>query len=128
MALNEDLRRENKVKACMIEYRGKNVCIDPSLPLLSLIGKKYTMLILGVIGNKGNRKNFNEIMRDIPFSSTTIISKRLHELQELRLIERNTDGNGVYYSLTDFGRRLRESLLQFFTVVESSFSEEGNGN
>ena len=90
IAKNNDLRRlENKSKACMIEGRDFTVCVDPSLPLLNLIGKKYTMMVLGVIGNRGNRKNFNEILNDIPYSSSTIISKRLKELQDFRLIQRD---------------------------------------
>ncbi|MCL4340743.1 MAG: helix-turn-helix transcriptional regulator [Candidatus Thermoplasmatota archaeon] len=126
MPLNEDARLHNKIRACMIEDSGRTVCIDPSLPLLSLIGKKYTMMILGVIGNKGNRKNFNEIIRDIPFSSTTIISKRLRELQDFHIIDRNEDMEGIYYSLTNFGWKLRESLLPFLKVVEGSLRESEN--
>lgn len=104
----------------MIEDNGSTVCIDPSLPLLDLIGKKYTMMILGVIGNKENRKNFNEILRDIPYSSSTIISRRLKELQVLRLISRSEDMDGVNYSLTEFGRNVRESLLPLLHMVEKT--------
>ena len=107
----------------MIEDHEHTVCVDPSLPLLSLIGKKYTMMILGVIGNKGNRKNFNEILRDIPYSSSTIISRRLKELQVLRLIQRSEDPEGVNYSLTEFGHNVRESLLPLLHLVEK-VSEE----
>lgn len=104
----------------MIEDCESTVCVDPSLPLLSLIGKKYTMMILGVIGNKGNRKNFNEILRDIPYSSSTIISKRLKDLQVLRLIQRSNSTEGVNYSLTEFGRNVRESLLPLLHMVEKT--------
>lgn len=48
----EERRRMNRLKACMMEYDDRVVCIDPSIPLLSLIGKKYTMLILGVLGTE----------------------------------------------------------------------------
>jgi DNA-binding HxlR family transcriptional regulator len=123
MGFKEDRRLQNKNKACMIEYMGKTVCIDPSLPFLDLIGKKYTMMILGVIGNRGNRKNFNEIIRDIPFSSTTIISRRLKELQSFGLIQRNKGSHGVYYSLTDFGKNVRKSLLPLLKMVESTLQE-----
>ncbi len=103
----------------MIEDRESTVCIDPSLPLLSLIGKKYTMMVLGVIGNKENRKNFNEILRDIPYSSSTIIARRLKELQDLRLIQRGEGVHGVTYSLTRFGQNVRESLLPLLHLVEN---------
>ncbi|MCL6002806.1 MAG: helix-turn-helix domain-containing protein [Thermoplasmatales archaeon] len=120
MGSNEDMRFKNKNKACMIEYMGTTVCIDPSLPFLDLVGKKYTMMILGVIGNKGSRKNFNEIVRDIPFSSTTIISRRLKELLNFGLIRRDEGKLGVSYSLTDFGKNVRESLMPFFRIVENA--------
>ena len=102
----------------MIEDHESTVCIDPSLPLLSLIGRKYTMMIIGVIGNKGNRKNFNEILRDIPYSSSTIISRRLKELQGFRLINRNNGKDGVTYSLTGFGLNVREGLMPLLRLGE----------
>ncbi len=117
----EDQKRFlNKNKACMIDDHNSIVCIDPSLPLLNLIGKKYTMMILGVIGNRGNRKNFNEILRDIPFSSSTIISKRLKELQDFSLIERSDGLGGITYSLTRFGKDVRESLLPLLRLTEKT--------
>ncbi len=102
----------------MIEYGDSTVCIDPSLPLLNLIGKKYTMMVLGVIGNRENRKNFNEILRDIPYSSSTIISRRLKELYDAGLIERNSGVDGITYSLTEFGENVRESLLPLLHLAE----------
>lgn len=102
----------------MIEDHESTVCIDPSLPLLSLIGRKYTMMIVGVIGNKGNRKNFNEILRDIPYSSSTIISRRLKELQDFRLIQRSEGTDGVNYALTSFGKNVRETLLPLLRLGE----------
>ncbi len=115
---DEHKRFQNKSKACMIEDHESTVCIDPSLPLLSLIGRKYTMMIVGVIGNKGNRKNFNEILRDIPYSSSTIISRRLKELQDFRLIQRSEGTDGVNYALTSFGKNVRETLLPLLRLGE----------
>jgi DNA-binding HxlR family transcriptional regulator len=114
----ERRREENKNKACMIQDGDSTICIDSSLPILNLIGKKYTMLVLGVIGNTGKRKNFNEILIDIPFSSSTIISKRLKELQELDLIVKHKGPEGVVYSLTELGWKVREMLIPFLRFVE----------
>ncbi|MGC8608570.1 MAG: winged helix-turn-helix transcriptional regulator [Thermoplasmata archaeon] len=107
----------------MIDDGDRTVCVDPSLPLLSLVGKKYTMLILGVIGNKERRKNFNEILLDIPHSSTTIVSKRLKELVDFGLIRRNESDNGVTYSLTEFGQNVRTSLLPLLRLMEYSVKD-----
>jgi DNA-binding HxlR family transcriptional regulator len=116
----ERTRIENKLRACMIYDGGTPVCVDPSLPILSLIGKKYTMLVLGVIGNMGNRKSFNEILKDIPYSSSTIIARRLKDLQDHNLIIRREGSDGVSYSLTDFGERVRKSLLPLLHTVEKT--------
>ena len=119
----ERVRIENKNKACMIEDHESTVCVDPSIPLLNLIGKKYTVFVLGVIGNRGNTKNFNEILLDIPFSSSTIISRRLKELQYFRMIERREDVDGVTYSLTKFGQDVRERLMPLFHLIEETSSD-----
>ena len=104
----------------MIDDGDRIVCIDPSLPLLSLIGRKYTMMILGVVGNTGNRKNFNEILRDIPYSSSTILSKRIKELIDFNLIRRNAGPDGVTYSLTEYGQSVRTRLLPLLRLAEES--------
>ena len=48
----EDKRISNRKRACMLEYGNSLVCVDPSLAILELIGKKYTIMIIGVIGNR----------------------------------------------------------------------------
>ncbi len=103
----------------MIEDNGSTVCVDPSLPLLNLIGKKYTMMVLGVIGNNGIRKNFNEILNDIPNSSSTIISQRLKDLQDYNLIQRSEGVDGITYSLTKFGQDVRERLMPLLHLVDN---------
>ncbi len=103
----------------MLEYGGALVCVDPALPTLGTIGKKYTMMIIGVIGNKGNKKNFNEIVNDIPFSSRTIISKRLKEMQRQGIIEKLNYNARISYSLTPLGVKLRNSLVPLLRILES---------
>ncbi len=114
-----DIRMNNRNRACMIEYKGTMVCVDPSLGILELIGKKYTMMIIGVIGNSGYKKNFNEILKDIPFSSSTIISKRLRELQVGGLIEKINESGRISYKLTDFGRKIREALRPLLMLMDT---------
>ena len=102
----------------MIRVADGDLCVDPSLPFLSLIGKKYTILILGVIGNQDGGVNFNEILRDIPFSSSTIVSKRLKELSDHGIISRFQDSDRVTYSLTSSGKLLRASLIPLIKVLD----------
>lgn len=116
---NEDRRISNRKRACMLEYGDSLVCVDPSLGILELIGKKYTIMIIGVIGNSGNRKNFNEILNDIPFSSSTIISRRLKELQEIGLVEKISESGRISYKLTDLGSKLREALHPLLILMDA---------
>ena len=95
------------------------MCVDPSLAILELIGKKYTIMIIGVIGNSGNRKNFNEILNDIPFSSSTIISRRLKDLQENGLVEKISESGRISYKLTDLGSKLREALHPLLILMDT---------
>jgi|YelNatPaOPRAMG01_1025707.scaffolds.fasta_scaffold01669_3 DNA-binding HxlR family transcriptional regulator len=119
MDKTEDKRTGNRKKACMFEYGQSLVCVDPSLGILDLIGKKYTIMIIGIIGNSGNRKNFNEILNDIPFSSSTIISRRLRELQDSKLIEKMSESGRITYKLTDLGLKVRESLYPLLLLMDT---------
>ncbi|MEM0158330.1 MAG: helix-turn-helix domain-containing protein [Thermoplasmataceae archaeon] len=107
----------------MIKDGERIICVEPSLPILRVLGKKYSVLILGVIGNEAGKRNFNEILRDVPGSSSTIVSKRLKELQDSGLVRRIDNGT-VTYELTDLGKRIRKVLLPFFSLIEG----EGSGH
>ncbi|WP_236719409.1 winged helix-turn-helix transcriptional regulator [Picrophilus oshimae] len=96
----------------MIDYQGEIICIDPGLPLMHVLGKKYTMLILGVIGNNDTRKNFNDIYKSIPGASRRIIANRLSELLRMNVIKR-VNGNVTYYELTDLGKKIRSGIVCF---------------
>lgn len=116
----EDSRMDNRKKACMFEYSNSLVCVDPSLPFLNLIGKKYTIMIIGILGNSVAKKNFNEILRDIPFSSATIISRRLKELIKSGMVEKFIDEKGlVCYRLTETGTAVREALYPLLLKLEA---------
>ncbi len=106
---NEQRRISNRTRACMIEYGNLTICIDPSISILKVLGKKYTILILALLGNNIKKKNFNEILKDIPFSSATAISSRLKELISLGLVSRD-ENQTITYSLTDYGKLIRKDL------------------
>ena len=74
--------------ACMIYDQNKSICVDTSLPVFNLLGKRYTMFILGVIGNNNTRKNFNDILNSIPGSNRTIIARRLKDLVNMGIVKR----------------------------------------
>ena len=112
-------RSRRRKTICMIRSGSDVICVDPALPIFSQIGKKYTMLILAIMEKEGLRKNFNEILKSIPDSSSTIISKRLKELEEMKLLDRNEREGSVTYSLTERGKRIMDSLIPFLKLSEN---------
>lgn len=116
---NDDSKRlRNKDIACMIDDVTEVLCIDPSLPIFNLLGKKYTIMVVGVIGNRGREGSFNEIINAIPHSSSTIISRRLKELEEFGLIHKERSTDSVRYSLTDFGKKIRGAMMPLFRLMD----------
>ncbi|MGC8546315.1 MAG: winged helix-turn-helix transcriptional regulator [Thermoplasmata archaeon] len=114
----ENIRKENKNKTCMISYGKETICIDPSLHIFHILGKKYAIIILTYLGGNKDGKSFNEILMGIPNSSTTIISSRLRELESNRLIKRDTSDGRITYRLTEIGEMIRESLIPLIKTVE----------
>lgn len=108
---------QNIAKACMIYEGERTICIDPSLPIFRLIGKRYTMLVLGVIGNNNTRKNFNDIAKSIPGSSRTIIAKRIKDLVEAGIVKR-CKNEIISYELTEFGYKIRKGIISFLEQIE----------
>ncbi len=98
----------------MISFNGKTVCISPSERYIRVLGKQYTLLTIGVLGNS-NGLGFNEIRRSVGMPSPNLLSARLRELIGLGLVKRN----GQAYALTEKGARLRELLLPLFEWIES---------
>ena len=108
---------QNIENACMLHENGETICIDPSLPIFSLIGKRYTMLILGIIGNNNTRKNFNDIIKSIPGSNRTIIAKRIKELVAAGIVKRCSN-KIVSYELTELGYKIRKGIICFLEELE----------
>ena len=101
----------------MLYKDGKTICIDPSLPVFQLIGKKYTMFILGVIGNNNSRKNFNDIAKSIPGFSRTIIVTRIKELIQAGMI-RKCYSKILTYELAELGYKKRKGIISFPEELE----------
>ncbi len=118
MVYREETRIKNKNEICMVKFNDEIICVDPAIPLMAILGKKYSMLILSVLEQNNIKRNFNEILKHIPYSSTTIISKRLKDLEYLNLIKKINSTDGIYYNLTDYGSKIIKSLYGFFKAVE----------
>jgi len=104
----------------MIDVDGARVCLYPSEMTIRLLGKEYTILIVGLLGNRG-KSGFNEIARSVGGPRPNLLSHRLRELEAAGLVERRVVRSrpvAVVYSLTDRGRELRSLLLPLFKWLE----------
>jgi DNA-binding HxlR family transcriptional regulator len=79
---------------------------EPSmLALLDLLGRRWALRILWEL--RMQRASFQALHRRCDFMSTSVLSQRLAELKEARLIDKGADGD---YALTEHGDRLLSRL------------------
>lgn len=96
-------------------------CGEQQLRFLRLVGKRWTIAILAALMYGPAR--FSEIARAVPGLSERVMSERLQELCEARLVDREVDSGppiGTRYRLTPMGERLRpavESMMEAAQVL-----------
>jgi DNA-binding HxlR family transcriptional regulator len=93
------------------------VCLCPLEGVIDVISKKWTLLIVNVIGNHG-RARFNKLMQELRGISPKTLADTLKQLQEEGLINRESFAEippRVEYSLTGDGKRLREAIMPILT-------------
>jgi len=97
----------------------EELCLCPLYGLIDVIAKKWSLLIIAVLGNEG-AKGFNELQRELKGISPKTLSKTLKELEEYGLIKReviNTKPPRVRYSLSESGWELRSLLIPLLKWV-----------
>jgi len=91
-------------------------CGERELRVFRLVGKRWTLAILAALMQEPAR--FSELARSVPGLSERVMSERLQELCEARLVERQVQPGrpqAARYRLTALGERLRpavESLME----------------
>ena len=75
------------------------------LALLDLLGRRWALRILWEL--RMQPASFQALHRRCDFMSTSVLSQRLAELKEARLIDKGADGG---YALTEQGDRLLSRL------------------
>jgi DNA-binding HxlR family transcriptional regulator len=75
------------------------------LALLELLGRRWALRILWEL--RTQPATFQELHRRCDFMSTSVLSQRLAELREARLIDKDPAGS---YALTEHGDRLLSRL------------------
>lgn len=80
---------------------------------LDVLGQRWSLLIIREL-LCGSRR-FSEIQRGIPRISRTMLSARLRELADLKVVARNDDRDGPTYDLTDAGHELEGMVRELGT-------------
>ena len=109
------VRRLDLDRACIIREGGREYCIYPLDDLMAVLGKKWALFIIAVLGNE-NATRFNDLWHRLKGVSPRTLSDRLKELEALGLIRRSAFAEvppRVEYVLTDAGRRMRRALIPF---------------
>lgn len=92
--------------------------------LLDQLGKRWTLLVVGSLGN-GSRR-FKEIQADLGDVSSRTLTERLQALEALGLIHRRAYEEvplRVEYSLTTRGHELLAALLPLLRFASSAPAE-----
>lgn len=88
-------------------------CLCSTTGLVQIIGRKYALRLLFLIGERGIAR-FNEIKSEMDDMSSSTLTIRLAELEQAGLIRRQMFAEippRVEYSLTNDGKELRKSLF-----------------
>jgi DNA-binding HxlR family transcriptional regulator len=98
---------------CERSGRSNRLCLCPLEGIIDTIGKKWTLLVVNAIGNRGKFR-FSQMMQELKGISPTTLTDTLQELQRKGLIRRESFAEvppRVEYSLTQDGTQLRRAIL-----------------
>jgi DNA-binding HxlR family transcriptional regulator len=98
---------------CELSKRSNRLCLCPLEGVIDTIGKKWTLLVVNAIGNRG-RLRFSQMMDELRGISPTTLTDTLQRLQREGLIARESFAEippRVEYSLTKDGAQLRKAIL-----------------
>ncbi len=106
-------RRLELDDVCVIREGDREYCIYPLSDLMRVLGKRWTLFVIAVLGNR-DRMRFNEILADLRFISSRSLTDRLKELEAAGLVAREAFSEvppRVDYRLTLEGRSMRALLV-----------------
>lgn len=105
-----------------------HLCFCPIEGVIDIISKKWALLIVNAIGNRGKLR-FNDLMKELEGISPKTLADTLKKLQVESLIKRESFAEippRVEYSLTQDGAELRTAI---FPVLKwAATREHGNQN
>lgn len=121
------LPKENSCGCADTKQGEVNECMCPATGLVQIVGRKYALRLLTVIGEQQSIR-FNDLKSAMDDMSSSTLTIRLAELERAGLIERQTYSETpprVEYRLTVEGGKLRQSLFAL-SKYASQKSEASN--
>jgi len=112
--------------ACMIRVDGHEYCIDPAGGVADALGKKWTLPLMGVLGNRPVSR-FSDLEDAVDGIGAKALAGRLRDLEALGLVRRGplrTGSTRLEYSLTERGTELRRALVP---LLEWAAADESAG-
>lgn len=106
---------------CVIHEEGKPICICPYEDSLSVLGKKWAVLILRII-NSSNSASYNKIFSQISGITPKAFGDKLGILGSNGLVKKKLVSSRplrTEYSLTLEGKKLLSTLEPFFETKKS---------
>lgn len=106
----------------------EQACLCPLFGLLDVIGKKWSLLIIAMLGNEGE-KGFNELKSELERISPKTLSGTLKKLEEINLVHKRvlpTSPPGVKYSLSSEGHVLREQLMPLLEWISKKGGKQAS--
>src|SRR2546425_6430166 len=85
----------------------------PIAQAAEVLTERWTPLVIREIALTGSRR-FNDIQRGVPLMSSSLLTKRLRQLERAGIIERRArlDGKGTEYHVTSAGEELAPLFAQ----------------
>jgi DNA-binding HxlR family transcriptional regulator len=85
----------------------------PVAQAAEVLTERWTPLVIRELALTGSRR-FNDIQRGVPLMSSSLLSKRLRDLERSGIVERRQrgDGKGTEYHLTPAGQELGPLIAQ----------------
>ena len=108
-----DTQRRHRELSCMVRVDGGEYCIDPAGGVAEALGRKWTLPLIGILGNRP-RHRFGELRTGLEGVGAKALADRLKELADLGLVSREVFAEvpvRVEYRLTPRGESLRRALV-----------------
>jgi DNA-binding HxlR family transcriptional regulator len=93
----------------------------PVAQAAEVLTERWTPIVIRELALTGSRR-FNDIQRGVPLMSSSLLSKRLRDLERSGIVERRQrrDGKGTEYHLTPAGQELGPLIAQLGIWSERS--------